>query len=209
MYFLAYSVKYSGLVRYITRPLISRGIPAFGMTTTGFPVWGRSAWSASNAPEGPVPQLIPTMSTLPSPERADAIVSARIPSAVSPRSLRTKEARTGLPNSLATRAASWSSFRLEKVSRRNRSTPSAARAPIWVRNAASTSGANASGIRCRDSVHGPTDPATKISSPAASRASRTPARLIVSVFSARPYGLSRIGLAPKVFVSITSAPAST
>ena len=39
----------------------------------------------------------------------DAIVSARIPIAVSPRSLMTKEARTGLPNSFATRAASWSS----------------------------------------------------------------------------------------------------
>src|SRR5512134_3146764 len=78
MYFFAYSVKYSGLVRYITRPLISLGRPAFGMTTIGFDVWGMHAWRASKVPEGPVPQLIPTMSTFASASRAEAMASARV-----------------------------------------------------------------------------------------------------------------------------------
>jgi hypothetical protein len=186
MYLLAYSVKYSGLVRYITRPLISLGIPAFGMTTTGFPVCGRTAWRASNVPEGPTPQLIPTMSTWGSASSAAVIASAFVPRAVSPRSFSAKEASTAPRNSFATLAASRSSFRLEKVSRRYRSTPSASRAFIWTRNEASASAAKASGIRWLDSVHGPTAPATNTSVPAASRASLTPARLIASVFSDSP-----------------------
>jgi len=58
-------------------------------------------------------------------------------------------------------------------------------------------------------MHGPTAPATYTESPAASRAMRTAWRLISTTFSESPYGRRAIRLAPKVFVSITSAPAST
>ena len=56
---------------------------------------------------------------------------------------------------------------------------------------------------------GPIEPATKRSSPTASRAISAARRLISSVFSPRPHSSSLRRLAWKVSVSTTSAPAST
>ena len=58
---------------------------------------------------------------------------------------------------------------------------------------------------------GPTDPATRTSRPATSRASRAiwaPRRASRPAWSARPYGARRTRLAPNVAVSIRSAPAA-
>ena len=56
---------------------------------------------------------------------------------------------------------------------------------------------------------GPMAPTTAARSPAASRASRAAASLIASVSAASPWCASLTGLAPKVLVSISSAPACT
>jgi hypothetical protein len=56
---------------------------------------------------------------------------------------------------------------------------------------------------------GPQAPATRTAAPASRRASVTAAALISASFSARPNSASLTRLAPKVFVSITSAPAAT
>jgi hypothetical protein len=58
------------------------------------------------------------------------------------------------------------------------------------------------------SPSGPTDPATAARPATASRASRAAASLSASVSAARPWWASFGGLAPKVFVSTSSAPAS-
>ena len=89
-----------------------------------------------------------------------------------------------------------------------RSTPPSARASTCSRN---TSSFEEAGSSCSPSfglARGPMDPATHAFRPAAFRASRAPWTFTARTFPSRPWWRSRVRLAPKVFVSMTSAPAA-
>ncbi len=167
--------------------------------------------SASRQPIGPAPQLTPTTSTS-SATIAWAASAGVVPSGSSSSSPKVSRAMIG--RSAARRASSmairrWS--RTEKVSNWNRSTPPSSSPSSVSRNAART----AVSSRCRISrvgaPSGPIEPATRTSRPATSRASRAscaPRRARRPAWSASPYGARRCRLAPKVAVSMMSAPAA-
>ena len=115
-------------------------------------------------------------------------------------------------NDCASETPASSSLRSLNVSNRSRSTPPSSRPSICSRKAARMSASRGLSGPCIGDSSGPIEPATSTSRlPATSLASRAicaARRLSLPARSARPNGASRNRLAPKEFVSMTSAPAS-
>ncbi len=178
------------------------------MATMGRSTTPRSRSTASSTTAGPTEQLTPTAST-PSAARRGPKASGAVPYDVTASSPRVSDAMTGrsVRSRTAVQAAS-SSTMSEKVSRTNPSTPPARSPSTWRPNAATASAKASSPNGARRSPSGPTDPTTAARPATASRASRAAASLSASVSAARPWRPSFGGLAPKVFVSTSSAPAS-
>jgi len=112
----------------------------------------------------------------------------------------------------ASRAASraWrASSKSTIVSMMIRSTPPSTSASICSRKAARASSRDVGPSGSIRTPSGPTAPATQSSLPATSLARRAPARLISRTLSAKSNFARRTRVAPKVFVSRTSAPALT
>ncbi len=193
------------------RPSIRMGRPAFGMALIGLEVSGNMRSMVSSVAFGPTEQFRPITSTgHESISRVKASVSA--PPGRWPKSSMVTCATTARSSPAASRAAltaSRSSSRLPNVSRISRSTPASTSASICSRNAARASAKEVGPSGSMRTPSGPTAPATNAPPCAASRASRTAARLISRNFSAMPNAARRGRLAPKVFVSRISAPAFT
>ena len=158
---------------------------------------------------GPTEQLRPIAST--GHESISRVkVSGSAPPGRWPKSSMVTWAMIGTESPIESRPASTasrSSSRLPKVSKISTSTPASASASTCSRNAARASANEVGPSGSMRTPSGPTAPATKAVSRAASRANRTPARLISFNFSAMPKAASRTRLAPNVFVSRISAPA--
>ena len=108
------------------------------------------------------------------------------------------------------RTASAASRRLPKVSSRKRSTPDSSSMRACSSKISRTCESWSDPYGLTSAPSGPIEPATKTSSPAAaSRASRTPSRLIFSSESAHSWAVSLTRLASQVFVVRMRAPAST
>ncbi len=172
------------------RPSTRVGWPAFGIAESGFFVNSSIRSSVSSVGFGPTEQFSPITSAG-SWSRNLVNVSVSAPSCSRPSSSAVTCAITAISGPAASRAAataSRSSGRLENVSKISRSTPSSSSASICSRNIAraSSNDVGPSGSMCRPS--GPTAPATNtwLRSLAASRASRTPARLMSATLSASP-----------------------
>ena len=108
--------------------------------------------------------------------------------------------------------ASAISARSEKVSTTNASTPPSSSASACSRNASRPSAAVTVPSGSRYLPSGPIEPSTQTSRPAdsrTSRARRTPRRLISRSCASTPCTPSLKRLAPKVLVSMASAPAAT
>ncbi len=168
--------------------------------------------SASRQPCGPAPQFTPMTSTS-MPSSRFAAANGSVPSGSSTSSPNVSIAMIGR-SADATRASSiaiarWASS--ENVSNWKRSTPPSSRPSMTSRNAARTAPSPNRSTSGVVPPSGPTEPATSTSRPATSRASRAiwaPRRANRPAWSDRPCGASRIRLAPKVAVSMRSAPAS-
>src|ERR1017187_2265401 len=204
----AYCAMYSGEERYILRPSTRIGRPALGMALIGLEETASIRSMVSRAAFGPTEQLRPITST--AHESISRVkVSGSAPPGRWPKSSMVTWAMIGTASPIESRAANtaWrSSSRLPKVSKISTSTPASTSASTCSRKAAR---ASANDVGPSGSMHtpsGPTAPATKAVSCAASRASRTPARLISFNFSAIPKAARRTRLAPNVFVSRISAP---
>ena len=191
-----------------TRP----AIPALGMMSSGVPSAGPAICSsASMAAMGPEPQLTPRAST-PASWSAAAAAAAVVPSATRRSSPTVSAASTG--RSQARRAASTAASRWPTslaVSMMTTSMPPSRRPSSCSLAAAPATRSDRWLGPCSGELTGPIDPATRTSRPATSRASRASwaaRRLRRTVRSARPTGARRTRLAPKVSVSMRSAPAA-
>ena len=193
------------------------GRPAFGMQCTGIGACSPRKRIASRMSPGPVEQFRPTTST----RSASSVVSAAstsVPSSMVPLA-GSSETDTWIGTArpavaIARRApntAALASRMSWTVSMIRRSTPPSSSAPACsAKTSASAAGETAPSVGSADagsSPVGPMQPATKRSSPAASRARRAAARLISRVRSSRPHSPSFRRLAWNVLVSRTCAPA--
>ncbi len=203
----AYSAKYSGEARYMFRPSTFCGTPAFGCAESGRSTTLAIASIASSMIFGPTEQLTPTTSA-PHSQSLRANAAGSVPYRPSPSACRVIWATTGRSLAERTPAMAWRiSLMSAKVSRTKRSTPPAASARACSANAAA---ASSFAVGPHGSIlmpSGPTAPATRTSPPAAARATRAPASLIAARRSSRPCSFSLNRFAPKVFVSMQSAPA--
>ena len=191
------------------RPSTERGMPALGCAASGKVVTARTRSIASSMATGPMLQLQP-MTSAPQSASLAAKVSGSDPSRQLDSSSTVTEATMGSLG-FTSRAASmaWrSSSTYPKVSRIRRSTPPSASAAICSRKAARASSNEVLPNGSMRIPSGPTEPATQTSKLlAASRARRAPARLISWTLSAMLCRPRRKLFAPKVLVSMISAPA--
>ena len=207
----AYLAKYPPSMGYSNRrPAARLGSPALGWALTGRDVCRISSVTTVRVCCGPSVQLVPSATT---GRRDRAIATSRgvSPPSVRPSGANVAWAMIGAPvSSAAAVTASASSSRYPKVSRMSTSTPPSASALTCSRIAATRWAGERRG-RWRAVTAGDTDPATKTWRPAlscASRAIRTPARLISRTGPADPCSASRSALAPNVLVWMTSTPAA-
>ena len=199
---------YSGLAMYIERPPTSRGMPAFGCADSLRVVTVAMRSIASRIVCGPTEQFSPITST---PQRSS---TRAMSSGLAPKAVRTSGptvacAITGIPasTSRAAKIACSSSSRSVNVSKRKQSAPPAFNASICSRNSPRASSLPVGPYGSRRTPNGPTAPDTSRCSPAASRASCAALVLMADTCPSSPYCVSLARLAPKVFVSSTSAPA--
>ncbi len=187
------------------------GRPAFGMQCTGIGACSPRKRIASRMSPGPVEQFRPMTST----RSASSVVSAASTSV--PRSIvplaGSSETDTWIGTArpaaaIARRApntAALASRMSWTVSMISRSTPPSSSAPACsAKTSASAAGETAPSVGSAEagsSPVGPMQPATKRSSPAASRARRAAATLISCVRSSRPHSASFRRLAWNVLVS--------
>ena len=191
------------------RPSTRMGSPALGMALMGFEEYCIIFSMVSRVALGPTEQFSPMAST--GQESISRVnVSVSVPPGRCPKSSMVTWAITARSLPAASRAAataSRSSSRFPNVSRMSRSMPASSSASICSRNAARASANDVGPSGSMRTPSGPTAPATKMPSLAASRASRTPAWLMAFSFSAIPNPARRIRLPPNVLVSRISAPA--
>ena len=194
------------------RSSIRLGSPAFGWTASGMPpaagsICSSTSWSVLE----PTEQFAPSAWT-PRPTRLRATSTAERPVNVTPSFVNAISATIGrsVTDRTASRASAISA-KSENVSTTNASTPPSRSASACSRNATRASSAVTVPRGARYLPSGPIEPSTKTSRPAlsrTSRASRTPRVLISRTRSASPWTASLKRFAPKVFVSMQSAPAA-
>ena len=193
------------------RPSTRCGTPALGMALIGLEENSIIRSMVSSVALGPTEQFSPMAST----GHASMVrvkVSVSVPPGRRPKSSMVTCATTGRLSPATSRAAntaSRSSSRLPKVSRISRSAPPSTSASICSRKNARASANEVGPSGSMRTPSGPTAPATKAPPAAASRASRTAARLMSRSFSATPNAARRGRVAPNVLVSRISAPAFT
>ena len=178
-----------------------------GSPSAGRPIAAR----ASRQADGPAPQLTPIASA-PAAASASAAALGVVPSARKSSSPNVSEAMTGTSDDRrASSTASRSCSRSENVSRTMTSAPPSRRPSICSRKVARVSASGmAAGPRFGWPT-GPTEPPTRASRPLTSRASRASCaarRLSWPTRASRPQAARRWRLAPRVRVSMSSAPAS-
>ncbi len=194
------------------------GSPAFGMQWTGIGACSPRKRIASRMSPGPVEQFRPMTST----RSASSVVSAAstsVPSSIVPLA-GSSETETWIGTvrpaaAIARRAPKIAAFASRMsctVSMISRSTPPSSSAPACsAKTSVSAAGVIAPSVGSSEAGSrpvGPMQPATKRSSPAASRARRAAATLISRVWSSRPHSASLRRLAWNELVSRTSAPAA-
>ena len=194
------------------RSPIRLGRPALGWMQTGkFRASGRICSSTSYRGLEPTEQFAPSAWTG-SAHRARATSAAGRPVKVTPSSVNAIWAMIG--TSVIARiaaTASATSSRSENVSTMNASTPPSSSASACSRNAARASSRVTVPSGARYFPRGPMEPSTKTSRPELSRTSRAsaaPRRLISRTCFSRPCTASLNRFAPKVLVSMQSAPAA-
>ena len=207
------------------RPSISRGRPALGWADNRAEVTAASRSIDSSIGAGPTLQLTPTTSA-PRATSTGANCSGGVPSRLLPSSSVVICATMGRSQMRRTAAiAALISFRSRNVSRMKRSTPPARRASACSVKYCSASSTPVFPQGSTRIPRGPIAPATYARSSASSesarcarpepcraaalRAIRAPSWLMSATFSLRPNARSLIRLAPKVLVSMMSAPART
>src|SRR5437899_2975060 len=189
------------------------GSPAFGWIASGrLPAAGTICSSTPHKVLEPTEQFAPRAWT-PSARNVRPTSAGERPVNVTPSSVKAIGATMG--RSVTERIASIASAisaRSENVSTMHASTPPSRSPSACSRNAARASSAVTLPSGARYLPSGPTDPMIKTSRPVdsrTSRASRTPRRLTSRTWLSSPCVASLKRLAPKVFVSIRSAPAAT
>jgi hypothetical protein len=188
---------------------MSRGLPAFGCADRRARVVCASRSIVSSIGAGPMLQFTPTTSA-PRRSSSGANCSGGAPSRLLPSSSMVICATMGSAQTLRTAAmAAPISFRSRNVSSTNRSTPPSASASTCSRNHASASSTPVLPQGSMRMPSGPIAPATYARPAAALRARRAPPLLMSRMRSDSPKARSFTRFAPKVFVSITSAPART
>ncbi len=184
------------------------GSPAFGMADTGSPR-GSSFSTAAYTTCGPSQQFTP-MTSQPSAFSRSPIAATGVPSAMVSASSTETCAITGRSRPTARRTpsrASSISSGWRMVSIMSTSTPPSASAAACSRNASRTRSRSSSEKPAKTRPVGPMAPATNTRSPATLRASRAAATFSSCTRSSSPWRARRTRLAPKLFVSITWAPA--
>ncbi len=185
---------------------MSRGRPALGCAARRMCVIDAMRSIVSSIGAGPTLQFTP-MTSGPCCSRAGANCSGGVPSRLLPSSSVVICATIGRPQMLRTAAiAALTSLRSRNVSRMNRSTPPSSSACACSRKYASASSLPVLPHGSMRMPSGPIAPATYAWLRAALFARRAPSTLISRSRSARPKPRSLMRLAPKVFVSMTSAP---
>ncbi len=200
---------YSGDAMYILRPEISRGMPALGCAESLRCVTAAIFSSASRMTAGPTEQLSPITSAPHSSSRW-AHTSGDVPYDVVPSSWIVIWATMG--SSHASRTASmawWISCRSLNVSSTKKSTPPSSSPSICSRKIERASSSDVGPYGSMRIPSGPIEPPTSALPAAASRASRAAAALIAPTWAFRPCCASFTRLAPKEFVSSSSAPLFT
>ena len=189
-------------------------------TRWGRPALGRIARpagpipeSASRQPTGPAPQLTPMTSISATPRSAAAAAAGAVPSASPRSSPKVRRAAIGR-SAAAARASSTAMARWSisaNVSNQKRSAPPSSNPSTVSRKVLRMTRSSRFRISRVGAPSGPMDPATSTSRPVTSRASRAicaPRRANRPARSPKPYGASRMRFAPKVEVSMRSAPAA-
>src|SRR3989442_13249243 len=189
------------------------GSPAFGwIASRRLPAAGTICSSTPYKVLEPTEQFAPRAWT-PSARNVRPTSAGERPVNVTPSSVKAICATMG--RSVTERIASIASAisaRSENVSTMHASTPPSRSPSACSRNAARASAAVTPPSGARYLPSGPTDPRIKTSRPVdsrTSRASRTPRRLTSRTWLSSPCAASLKRLAPKVLVSIRSAPAAT